>query len=416
MDRQIEKKPWWKKNLKWLILAGLFIIWCVYFVAFADHRSQVRTQMDRLSISTVMDDYFQDYISVTATVEPYRTIFLDAIEGGRVESILLEEGSMVSAGDPIAELSNTNLILEISNNEANVARAINELRTARLQMEMNAMELQNQIVKLEGELFLQKRQFANSKAFFEEGLISEDEYLKDKTNYEASKRQMNLLKESFRRDSIYRGIQIETLENSATRMETNQTIIQKRLDNLTIKAPVTGQLASLDLEEGQVISYGTRIGKVNILDRFKLKAEVDEHYISRVQTGLQASCQFPGGNINATVKKIYAEVEEGKFTIDLDFDGVDIQSLRIGQTSHIKLELGDPTSARLLPRGSFFQSTGGQWVFVLNKERTAAYKREVSIGRQNPKYFEVLDGLEAGEEVITSGYEIFGDNEVVVLN
>jgi HlyD family secretion protein len=416
MDRQIEKKPWWKKNMKWLIGAFIFVIWCIYFIAFADHRSQVKMDSERLTISTVVENSFQDYISVTATVEPIKTIYLDAIEGGRVENILLEEGSMVQQGDPIAELSNTNLILEISNNEANVARAINELRTARLQMEMNAMELQNQIVQLEGDLFIQKRQYDNACAFYKEGLISEDQYLKDKTSYEASYRQMNLLKESFKRDSVYRGIQIETLESSAVRMEENQGIIRQRLDNLTIKAPVDGQLASLNLEEGQVISYGTRIGKVNILERFKLKAEVDEHYISRVKKGLKASCKFPAGQIEAVVSKIYAEVIDGRFTVDLEFDNTNNQQLRIGQTSHVKLELGNSNQAILLSRGSFFQSTGGQWVFVLNKERTAAYKREVTIGRQNPKYFEVLEGLNPGEEVITSGYEIFGDNEVVVLN
>jgi len=416
MDKQLEKRPWWRKQIIWIVGGTLFLLWCVYFIAFADHRSQVKVDVDRITTAKVSDDFFQDYISVTATVEPYRTIFLDAIEGGRVERILLEEGNMVKEGDPIAELSNTNLILEISNNEANVARAINELRTARLQMEMNAMELQNQIVQLEGDLFIQKRKYDNSSSFFKEGLISEDEYLKDKTSYEASYRQMHLLKESFSRDSVYRGIQIETLEGSAVRMEENQGIIRQRLDNLIIKAPVTGQLASLNLEEGQVITYGTRIGKVNILDRFKLKAEVDEHYISRVRIGLKASCQFPSGNIEASISKIYAEVEEGKFTVDLKFESEAFNALRIGQTSHIKLELGNPSQAMLLARGSFFQSTGGQWAFVLNKERTAAYKRSITIGRQNPKYFEVLEGLEPGEEVITSGYEIFGDNDVVILN
>ncbi|TRX72659.1 efflux RND transporter periplasmic adaptor subunit [Carboxylicivirga sp. M1479] len=415
MDKQIKKQPWWKKNLRWLIAAFVFVCWCIYFIAFADHRSQVKVNSNRLTISKVNQDIFQDYISVTATVEPIKTIYLDAIEGGRVESILLEEGNMVQAGDAIAHLSNTNLILEISNNEANVARAINELRTARLQMEMNAMELQNQIVQLEGNLFIQKRKFDNSATFYKEGLVSEDEYLQDKTNYEASYRQMNLLKESFKRDSVYRGIQIETLENSAMRMEENQGIIRKRLDHLTIKAPVDGQLASLNLEEGQVINYGTRVGKVNILDRFKLKAQVDEHYITRIKPGLNANCQFSSSTIEASIKKIYAEVIDGKFAVDLVFSKDTVPDLRIGQTSHVKLQLGNSMPALLLPRGSFFQSTGGQWVFVLNKEGTAAYKRHISIGRQNPKYFEVLDGLQAGEEVITSGYEIFGDNEVVLL-
>ncbi len=416
MDKPIEQRPWWKKQLKWIILTSVFLFSCVYLIAFTDHRSRVSIDHERVTISTVEQGDFQDYISVTASVEPIKTIYLDAIEGGRVEAILMEEGRMVQEGEPIARLSNTNLVLEISNNEANVARAINELRTARLQMEMNAMELQNNIVKLDGELFIQQRKYKNSKLFFEDGLVSEDEYLQDKTNYEASKRQMHLLKESFKRDSIYRRIQIQTLEKSAERMEENQDIIRQRLENLTIKAPVTGQLAALDLEEGQVINYGSRIGKVNILDAFKLKAKVDEHYISRIRKGLKGSCQFPSKVIDAEIKKVYAEVIDGKFEVDLMFRDTIGQSFRIGQTSYVKLQLGDPTQAILLPRGSFFQHTGGQWVFVLNKEKTAAYKRPITIGRQNPKYFEVLEGLEPGDEVITSGYEMFGDNEVVNLN
>ncbi|TAJ09040.1 efflux RND transporter periplasmic adaptor subunit [Marinilabiliaceae bacterium JC017] len=414
MDRQIDKKPWWRQKMGYVIGITAFAIWGIYFIAFADHSRKVNMDLQKVTTSVVINDNFQDYISITGTVEPIKTIYLDVIEGGRVEKIMMEEGNMVQNGDPIAELSNTTLILEISNNEANVARAINELRTARLQMEMNAMELQNKIVQLEGDLLIQKRDFDNKSAFYKEGLVSMDEYLKAKTNYEASERSMKLLKESFRRDSVYRGIQIETLEGSAARMEKNQGIIRQRLDNLTIKAPVTGQLAALNLEEGQVINYGTRIGKINILDEFKLKAEIDEHYISRITKGLRANCQFPAKELSAKVTKIYAEVKEGRFNIDMEFDSSKVTPLRIGQTCRVRLELGDNTPALLLPRGSFFQSTGGQWVFVVNEDGIAE-KRTIRLGRQNPKYFEVIDGLQAGEKVITSGYEMFGDAEKVVL-
>lgn len=415
MDRQIEKKPWWKRKIGWMIGITLFLSWCIYFIAFADHRKQINIDVEKITTGIVINENFQDYISVTGTVEPIKTIYLDAIEGGRVEKILLEEGNMAQAGDPIAELSNTNLILDISNYEANVARAINELRTARLQMEMNAMDMQNQIVQLEGNLMIQKRDYDNAATFYQEGMVSLDEYLKAKTNYEASFRQMKLLKETYGRDSIYRGIQIETLEKSAARMDKNQNIIRSRLDNLTIKAPVTGQLAALKLEEGQVINYGTRIGKMNILDAFKLKADIDEHYISRIRKGLTANCLFPSKKIPAEVTKIYAEVIDGQFKVDLEFDSLKEMNLRIGQTCRLELELGNPTPALLIPRGSFFQSTGGQWAFVIN-EAGIAEKRTIKLGRQNPRYFEVLAGLTAGDRIITSGYEIFGNAEIVKLN
>ena len=415
MDRQIEKKPWWKRKIGWVIGTTLFLSWCIYFIAFADHRKQININIEKITTGVVVKENFQDYISVTGTVEPIKTIYLDAIEGGRVEKIFMEEGNMVQKGEPIAELSNTNLILDISNYEANVARAINELRTARLQMEMNAMEMQNQIVQLEGDLMIQKRDYDNAATFYKEGMVSMDEYLKAKTTYNASFRQMKLLKETFSRDSIYRGIQIETLENSASRMDKNQNIIRKRLDNLTIKAPVTGQLAALKLEEGQVINYGTRIGKVNILDEFKLKADIDEHYISRIKKGLTANCLFPSKKIPAEVTKIYAEVIDGQFKVDLEFDSLQEMNLRIGQTCRLELELGNPNPTLLIPRGSFFQSTGGQWAFVIT-EAGIAEKRTIKLGRQNPRYFEVLAGLKAGERVITSGYEIFGDAEIVNLN
>ncbi|MBI9062893.1 MAG: efflux RND transporter periplasmic adaptor subunit [Marinilabiliaceae bacterium] len=415
MDRQIEKKPWWKRKIGWMIGITLFLCWCIYFIAFADHRKQINIDVEKITTGVVINENFQDYISVTGTVEPIKTIYLDAIEGGRVEKILLEEGNMVQAGDAIAELSNTNLILDISNYEANVARAINELRTARLQMEMNAMDMQNKIVQLEGNLMIQKRDYDNAATFYKDAMVSLDEYLKAKTNYEASFRQMKLLKETYSRDSIYRGIQIETLENSAARMDKNQNIIRQRLDNLTIKAPVTGQLAALNLEEGQVISYGNRIGKMHILDAFKLKADIDEHYISRIRKGLTANCLFPSKKIPAEVTKIYAEVIDGQFKVDLEFDSLKEMNLRIGQTCRLELELGNPIPALLIPRGSFFQSTGGQWAFVIT-EAGIAEKRTIKLGRQNPRYFEVLAGLEAGERIITSGYEIFGDAEKVNLS
>ena len=416
MDRKIEKKNklFSKRNI-WIFAGSVIVLLVFYNLVFGDKSSKLNVETEKLSIAVIRKDVFQDYIAVIGTVEPIRTIYLDAIEGGRVEEILLEEGSKVKKGDVILRLSNVNLILDISNNEAQVARAVNELRTARLLMVQQQMNSESQIIETERLLKLHDRAYKNNKVLYKDQHISKEEFEQSKEQYDASTRKFALLKEIQYQDSVFRSIQVESLETSVNSLTNNLVIIKQRLDNLNIKAPVDGELASLNPEIGEVVTYGTRIGTVNILDSYKLRVEIDEHYIARVNRGLTGDCDFAGVPYPGRIKKIYPEVQNGRFYVDMDFTADVPGAIRIGQTSRIKLELGESKQAILISRGGFYQSTGGQWVYVIDESGEFAYKKDISIGRQNPRYYEVLSGLEPGEKVIISSYDTFGDVDKLIL-
>jgi len=416
MDRKIEKKfkLFSKRNI-WIFLGAVFTFLVFYSLVFGDKSSKLNVETDKISISEIKKDVFQDYIAVIGTVEPIQTIYLDAIEGGRVEEILLDEGSMLKEGDIILRLTNTNLILEISNNEAQVARAINELRTARLLMVQQQMNSESQIIETERLLKFQERAYNNNQILYKQQHISSEEFDQSKEQYEATVQKLNLLKEIQYQDSIFRSIQVESLETSANSLTNNLVIIKNRLESLNLKAPADGELATLNPEIGEIVTYGTRIGTVNILDSYKLRVEIDEHYIARVNRGLVGDCDFAGSPYPGMIKKIYPEVQTGRFYVDMVFTENIPAAIRIGQTSRIKLELGESKQAILIPRGGFYQSTGGQWVFVIDETGEFAYRRDISIGRQNPRYYEVLAGLEPGEQVIISSYDNFGDVDKLIL-
>ncbi len=416
MDRKIEKKfkLFSKRNI-WIFAGSVVFLFVFYNLVFGDKSSKLNVDTEKISIAGINKDVFQDYIAVIGTVEPIKTIYLDAIEGGRVEEILIDEGNMLKKGDVIMRLSNVNLILDISNNEAQVARAINELRTARLLMVQQQMNSESQIIETERLLKLQERAYNNNKVLYKEEHISKEEFEQSMEQYEATVQKLDLLKEIQYQDSIFRSIQVESLETSVRSLTNNLEIIQQRLENLNIKAPVNGELASLNPEIGEVIMYGTRIGTVNILDSYKLRVEIDEHYIARVNRGLVGDCDFAGVPYPGKITKIYPEVQNGRFYVDMEFTENIPGAIRIGQTSRIKLELGESKQAVLIPRGGFYQSTGGQWVFVIDESGEFAYRRDISIGRQNPRYYEVLSGLEPGEQVIISSYDTFGDVDKLIL-
>jgi len=416
MDRKIEKKNklFSKRNL-WIFAGSIIVLFVFYNLVFGDRSSKLNVETEKISIAEISKDVFQDYIAVIGTVEPIQTIYLDAIEGGRVEEILLEEGSMLKKGDVILRLSNVNLILDISNNEAQVARAINELRTARLLMVQQQMNSESQIIETERLLKLQKRAYNNNKVLFEDQHISKEEFDQSREQFEATVQKLDLLKEIQYQDSIFRSIQVESLETSVNSLSRNLEIIKQRLESLNLRAPVNGELASLNPEIGEVITYGNRIGIVNILDSYKLRVEIDEHYIARVNRGLVGDCDFAGSPYPGKITKIYPEVQNGRFYVDMEFTSGIPGAIRIGQTSRIKLELGESKQAVLIPRGGFYQSTGGQWVFVIDESGELAYRKDISIGRQNPRYYEVLSGLEPGEKVIISSYDTFGDVDKLIL-
>ena len=415
MDRKLEKKRGITRKNIWYFLFGALMLVVLAIIIFGDKSSKYNVDVSRITIEEVRQDVFQDYITVQGTVEPITTIYLDAVEGGSVQEILIEEGTMVKKGDVILRLNNDNLLLEITNNEAQVVRAINELRTACLQMDQTRLTYKQQIIELETTAIQAKRMYENNKILREQDHISREEFDQSRETYESTQEMLNLVLENYRNDSIYRSIQISSLESSVRSMEESMRIIRRRLENLNIKATVDGELASLNPEIGEVVTSGTRVGTINILDSYKLRVDIDEHYIARIQRGLTGECDFASTPYTGVITKIYPEVQNSRFAVDMVFTEEVPAQIRIGQTSRIRLQLGESKEGILLTKGGFYQTTGGQWVFVLDETEEFAIKRDISIGRQNPRYYEVLSGLEPGEKVIVSSYQNYADHDKLIL-
>lgn len=415
MDRIIEKKKGLRpKHFVW-IGSGLVLILALVKLVTTDYASVYKADRDKLTISETIEGQFNDYITVVGQVEPIAIIYLDAIEGGRVEERLIEEGTMVREGDIILRLENRQLYQTILNSEAALAEKENYLRNTRISFETELIQSKRNILDNEHRLNRTKRTYEQYGQLMKDDLIAREDYLQAKENYEYEVRLLEINKLKARNDSLIRVTSMQTLENDLAKMREMFYLVRERLDHLNVRAPVDGQLGMLDAEIGQSIGMGQRIGQINVLTDFKVVAQIDEHYIDRIRRDLTATFDRASGNYRLTVRKVYPEVRNGQFKIDLVFEGDKPDNIRTGQTYHIRLELGQPEKAVLLPRGGFFQSTGGQWVFVLDKDGTNATKRSIRIGKQNPQYYEVLEGLEPGEKVITSGYEMFGSNAKVHL-
>jgi HlyD family secretion protein len=415
MDRVIEKKKGIRpKHIIWgtgVLVFGFLI----YKVMFSETGSTFRAEKDKLTISTVEDGLFNDYITVIGNVEPITTIYLDAIESGQIQERFIEEGAMVKKGDVILRLENRQLYQTILNSEAALAEKENYLRNTRIGFETELIQSRKNILDSRYRLNRKKRSFEQNKALYDEQLISKEDFLQAKEDYEYEGNMLEINKVKAKNDSLIRVTSMQSLESDLGKMRQMLVLVRERLDNLNVKAPVDGQLGMLDAEIGQRINEGQRIGQINVLDNFKIKALIDEHYIDRVKRDLPATLDRNGTIFNLKVRKVYPEVRNGQFEIDLIFDGTTPDNIRTGQTYHIKLELGESAKSILLARGGFFQSTGGQWVYVLNEDGSEAIKRNIKIGKQNPQYYEVLEGLNAGEKVITSGYEMFGTNDRIVM-
>jgi HlyD family secretion protein len=414
MDRKIEKKRFGKKQV-WLGIAILVFILVLIQMVFGDKSSKLNVEEDKIAIGEVEKGKYQDYISVNGTVEPIKTVYLDAVESGRVEDILIDEGTMVKKGDVILKLSNYNLLLDISGNEADVARAVNDLRSARLNLENQNIQTWSNILQLQYLLKKLERQFTNNQKLITQNLISKEEFEYSKEQYDETRMQLELQNQKFLRDSLYTKTRIAADEKSIERMQMNLNLTRRRLEDLNIKAPVDGELATLHPEVGEVINYGTRVGTINILDSYKMRVLIDEHYITRISRGLPADFEFADKKNLLRIIKVYPEVQNGTFAVDMEFTSEIPEQIRIGQTARIHLELGESEDALLLPKGGFYQSTGGQWVFLMDPSGSYATKHKIRLGRQNPRFYEVLDGLKPGDKVIVSDYENFGDADKLIL-
>jgi HlyD family secretion protein len=415
MDKPIAKKKGIQKKHIGYIVLGIAIIVLVYMAFFASHTSTYKVEKEKLIIEKVIADQFNDYISVTGTVEPISTVFLDAQEGGRVEDILIEEGSMVKKGDIILRLSNPDLYLNILDSEAQLAEKENFLRNTQVTMEHERLSIKRELINLKYDIERKERTYQQNTILIKDNLVSREEYIRSKEDVDMARSSQELFVERQKQDSIFRSVQVETLKNNLDNMRKNLGLVRQRVGNLNVRATVDGQLGLLVPEIGQSISRGANMGQINVLTSYKVTAQIDEHYIDRVRTLLTAKLDRQGKEFGLSVRRVYPEVRNGTFKIDMIFRDSMPDNIRTGQTYYISLELGQPKESVLVPIGGFFQETGGQWIFVLDPTESFAYKRNISIGRKNPKYYEVLEGLQPGEKVIISGYETFGKNEKLIL-
>ncbi len=418
MDKIIEKKTGWrvaftKKALLWW-LGALLLVFVIYLIARPNNKT-LRVDKDTVTISSAVKGEFNDYIRISGRVQPMTTIQLSPQEGGIVEKILIEEGSPVKAGDAILILNNDNLDLQILNSEAELAEKENILRNTQIQMEQQKLDVRQNVLEYGMQVDRLRRAYEQQKALYEDKLIAKEEYLKAEEDYKLAKQKYDLMAERSKQDSLYRGTQIDRMEESLENMQLNMSMIRRRKSNLIVKAPIDGELGLLDVVLGQSIAAGTKIGQINSVGTYKVEAQIDEHYIDRVIAGLEATFERQGETYSTVIRKVYPEVRDGKFKADFKFDGEQPDNIRSGQTYYLNLQLGQPEEAVIIPRGTFYQKTGGKWIYVVNKEGTKAVKREIRIGRQNPQYYEVLEGLEPGERVITSGYDTYGDSDVLVF-
>ena len=418
MDKIIEKKTGWrvaftKKALPWW-LGALLLVFIVYLIARPNNKT-LRVDKDTVTIANAIKGEFNDYIRISGRVQPMTTIQLSPQEGGIVERILIEEGSPVKAGDAILILNNDNLDLQILNSEAELAEKENILRNTQIQMEQQKLDVRQNVLEYGIQVDRLKRAYEQQKALYEDKLIAKEDYLKAEEDYRLALQKYELIRERSKQDSLYRGTQIDRMEESLDNMLLNMQMIRKRKSNLIVKAPIDGELGLLDVVLGQSIASGTKIGQINSVGTYKVEAQIDEHYIDRVVDGLEATFERQGETYSTLIRKVYPEVRDGKFKADFKFDGEQPDNIRSGQTYYLNLQLGQPEEAVIIPRGTFYQKTGGKWIYVVNKEGNKAVKREIRIGRQNPQYYEVLEGLEPGERVITSGYDTYGDSDVLVF-
>lgn len=419
MDIRIEKK----KGLRALFtrrgipyLAGAVLLVFVVWLLVRGNSSTLRVDARTISVGTVARGEFNDYIRVTGQVQPITTVQLSPLEAGVVERLVVEEGASVHKGDVLVELSNTSLTLEILNSEAELAEKQNILRNTLISMEQQKLDLRLDKVQLDLDVERKHRTWQQNEELYRSNLIAREDWLQSKEDYElaAKKRELNIERQV--QDSLYRTVQIEQMEENLANMKRNMELIRQRIGNLQVKSPIDGEVGLLDVVLGQSVSSGQKIGQVNDLSDYKVEAQIDESYIDRVRAGLDATFERQDTAFTMRLRKVYPEVRNGQFRADFTFVGAHPRNIRSGQTYYLHLELGQPTDAVIIPRGSFYQSTGGAWIYVLAPEGDRAYRRQIRIGRQNPQYYEVLEGLEPGERVIVSGYENYGANDVLILN
>lgn len=414
MDRQIEKKSFLRRYA-WYIAAAAALAALLVWIVLGTTANTMTVDASDITISDVTRGKFDDYVRLNGQVLPIQVVQISPEEGGIVREKVVEEGTRVRKGDVILRLSNSNLDLQILNAEAELAEKQNLLRNTQVAMQQDRLNNRTEQATLDTDCDRKRRAYEQNARLYKERLISKEVYLQSREDYKLARRKQSLISQRLKQDSIYRHVQMAQMEDNLNNMRKNVLLVRDRKNKLEVRSAIDGELGLLDVELGQNIAAGQNIGQINDLSDFKVQAQIDEHYIDRVRPGLSASFSRDGKTYLLRVRKVYPEVRNGTFRTDFVFVGERPAQMRSGQTFYVELALGKSQQATLIPRGTFFQTTGGNWIFVLDKSGRKAYRRNISIARQNPQYYEVTDGLEPGERVITSGYEAFKDNEVLVI-
>jgi len=415
VDRVIEKKKWNSKRI--LTIGGIaaLVVLIAGSIYFTSGKSKLNVETERLTISEVKQGAFQEFTPVNGVVLPLTTIYLDAAEGGRVEEKLVEDGAMVKKGQPILRMSNTDLELSLVNQETSVFNLLTQMQISRNAAQQNTITKLNQMADADNDFKEAERLYKLNKKLYEQKVIGSQEFRQAEIAYEYQIRRKKLQEEILSKDSVSVRQELEQARQSYGRTQNALEVMRRKVGDLIVRAPIDGQLTSLDAEIGQSKNKGERLGQVDATSGFKVRAEIDEHYISRIYTGLMGQFTFAGKDYKLKIRKVYTQVTNGKFQVDMAFEGEVPQGIRRGQTFQVRVALSDEKQALLLPRGGFYQQTGGNWIFKLNENGTMAYKTEIQLGGQNPDYYEVLQGLKPGDKVITSSYENYGTIQELVL-
>ncbi|HXR83705.1 MAG TPA: HlyD family efflux transporter periplasmic adaptor subunit [Hanamia sp.] len=415
MDRVIEKKKWSTKKLLSIggIVAVVALIGASYY--FTSGKSKLNVDTDRVTISEIQKGTFQEFIPVNGVVLPLTTIYLDAVEGGRVEEKYVDDGAMMKKGQPILRLSNTDIQLGLVTQQTNVYNLLTQMQISKNAAQQNTVSKLNQMTDVESELKEAERIYNLDKHLYEQKAIGSQEFQKAKNDYDYYLQKEKLTQQILHQDSLSNEQQIKQSRQAFEGSQNALNVMRQKVGDLIVRAPIDGQLTSLDAEIGQSKNKGERLGQIDVLSGYKVRVDIDEHYISRIFIGLKGEFDFNNKTYKLEIKKVYTQVTNGRFQVDMEFIGDVPQGIRRGQTLQIRLALSDETQALLLPKGGFYQQTGGNWIFKVSADGKTAYKVDIQLGRQNPDYYEVLSGLKPGDKVVTSSYENYGDMQELVL-
>ncbi len=414
MDIPLEKKRFSKKRISLIIGVVLILALIAFVVISTGGKSKLNVDTERISISNVKEGIFQENIPVSGIVMPITTIYLDALEGGRVDEIFVEDGAVMKKGEPILRLSNTDLELSLVNQETSVYNLLTQMQISQNAARQNTINRLNRMTDVENALIEAERVYKLNKTLLKEKAIGKQEFQQSENDYNYQKQRMKLARDIMKADSISVRQEESQARNSIARTRSALELMRKKVGDLVVRAPVDGQLTSLDAEIGESKGKGIRLGQIDVLSGFKVRADIDEHYISRIYAGQSGTFQFNGQTYVLIIKKVFTQVTNGRFQVDMMFEEK-VEGIRRGQSLQIRLALSEEKQALLVPKGGFFQKTGGNWIFKLNNDGTLAYKVDIQLGTKNTEYYEVLDGLSPGDKVITSSYDNFGDKEELVL-